>query len=257
MTPQHLSSSNPQKKPRVGARVISHLLTAIAAAGALAAAMVSGERIVVALVLAIVLGVTCWGWPSLVGLPNRDVGRMGMAVIGYVALAFALYGSVLYVTYVAALGVPVVYVGEMLRRDGRPRLLTQVAGTYAGGLVGIGGSLWLLVVELPGGDKLALSWMVAMAFAAVATTFVRGPLIGVAVPLAAVAASSAVLLTVTDLAWWPAPAFAVILGVLAWGLEQMTPAVLASSDLVSRVSFALIPFSAMGVVGYALALLVL
>ncbi len=257
MTSHHLVSPDPQNRPNAGIRRLAYVLTAWLAALVMAAAMVTGQKLALALALVVVFGALSWGWPGLIGLPNRGVGRAGVAVIGCAALACAVFGTVTHVAYVAALGVPVVYIGEMLRGDGRSRLLTQVAGTYAGGLLGIGGALWILVAELPGGYDLALSWVAGMALAAVACTFVRGPLIAAAVPVMAGLGSGALLVGTTDLPWWPAVAFAGILGVLAWGLEQMTPAVLTTEGVASRISFALIPFSAMGVVGYALSLLVL
>ena len=217
--------------------------------------MATGQRLVVGLAVAMIFAAICWGWPGLTGLPNRGVSRAAMAVIGFAALLCAAFGSSAHLAYVAAFGVPVVYIGEMLRRDGRTRLLIQVAGTYAGGLLGIGSALWLLVTEEPGGFDLGLSWMVGMVLAGIASAFVRGPFILLAVPIAAALGSGAMAWAATDLPWWPAVVFAVILGVLAWGLEQMTPAALSQLEWTSRVSFALIPFSAMGVVGYAVALL--
>ena len=255
MTAQLSSSSNSRKRPRTGRNRLSYLATTSLAAIAVAIGMATRQQLVVGLAVALIFVAICWGWPGLVGLPNRGVSRAGIAAIGLAALLCAAFGSSTHLAYVAAFGVPVVYIGEMLRRDGRTRLLTQVAGTYAGGLLGIGAALWKLVANEPGGFEFGLSAMAGMALAGIAGAFVRGSLILLAVPVAAALGSGAVAWAATDLPWWPAIVFAVILGVLAWGLEQVTPAVLSQLEWSSKVSFALIPFSAMGVVGYALALL--
>lgn len=233
-----------------------HLASMWLAAVLMVTALVMQSRLVLAVILVVILGVMTWGWPVLVGMPNRGVGRLGMAAINCGALACAFFGSITHVAYVAALGVPMVYIGEMLRRDERVRMLTQVAGTYVGGLLGVGAALWLLLVEHPSGHELALAMILGMACAAPAGVFLRGPLVVLAVPILAALGAGGFLLVATSLAWWPALVFAAILGILAWGLEQMTPAMLTLPGLAPRVSFALIPYSAMGVVGYVLGLLV-
>ena len=189
-----------------------------------------------------------------VPLPNVVVGRAVAAIIGGAALVAAALGSTTAVAYVAAVGVLVVYVGEMVRRDGRVRLLSQVIGTYAGGVLGVSAALWLSLVNLVSGFELGVVWMAGMAVAGIASAFVRGPLVGLAAGLGAFLGSAALLFVFPDVPRWPVVAFAVILGILAWGLEKMTQHMLAQGNASALVSFALLPFCAMGVVGYTLAL---
>lgn len=217
--------------------------------------MATGRVPLVALALALVLGAAYWGWPHLTALPNASVGRAVASVIGGTALVAAAVGSATSVAYVAAVGVLVVYLGEMVRRDGRVRLLSQVVGTYAGGVLGVSAALWLSLVNLVSGVESGAVWMAGMAVAGIASAYVRGPFIGLAAGLGAFLGSGALLFVFPDVPRGPVVAFAVILGIFAWGLEKMTRHMLARASVWALVSFALLPFCAMGVVGYTLALL--
>ncbi len=226
------------------------LLASVVVAGAMAVEL----TLLVAVSLALVLGAMYWGWPFLTALPNVAVGRAVASVIGVVALLAAAFGSTTVVAYVAAVGVLVVYVGEMIRKDGRIRLLSQVIGTYAGGVLGVSAALWLSLARLPGGFELGVVCMTGMALAGMASAFVRGPLVALAVGLASFLGSAVMSFAFPDVPWWLVLAFAVILGILAWGLEKMTAQMLSQGNAAALVSFALVPFCAMGVVGYTLAL---
>ncbi|MFT3943742.1 MAG: hypothetical protein QM705_07945 [Ancrocorticia sp.] len=247
----------PDRPPHVVRRNrLIYLAAVLLAALAVGGAMVTQLTSLIAVSLAGVLGAMYWGWPHLTALPNVTVGRAVTAVIGGAALLAAAAGSAVTVAYVAAVGVLVVYIGEMVRRDGRVRLLSQVIGTYAGGVLGVSAALWLTLAQLDGGAELAFTWLAGMATAGVAGAFVRGPLVAVAVGVASFLGSAAVRLAFFDALWWPILAFAVILGILAWGLENLTRQMLAYGGASALVAFALLPFCAMGVAGYALALLV-
>lgn len=230
--------------------VATVLLAAVAVGGAMAVELTP----LVAVSLAAVLGAMYWGWPLLTALPNVAVGRAVALVIGAAALLAAAFGSTAAVAYVAAVGVLAVYVGEMIRKDGRVRLLSQVIGTYAGGVLGVSAALWLSLARLPGGFELGAVWMTGMAVAGIASAFVRGPLVAVAAGLASFLGSAGMLFVFPDVPRWPVFAFAVILGILAWGLEKMTTQMLSQGNAAALVSFALVPFCAMGVVGYTSAL---
>lgn len=247
--------SLPDRSPNVVRKNrLVYVATVLLAAIAVGGSMATGFMPALALALAVVLGAAYWGWPHLTALPNVVVGRAVAAIIGGAALVAAALGSTTAVAYVAAVEVLVVYVGEMVRRDGRVRLLSQVIGTYAGGVLGVSAALWLSLVNLVSGFELGVVWMAGMAVAGIASAFVRGPLVGLAAGLGAFLGSAALLFVFPDVPRWPVVAFAVILGILAWGLEKMTQHMLAQGNASALVSFALLPFCAMGVVGYTLAL---
>ena len=231
-----------------------YVATVLPAAVAIGGAMAVGLVPLVALALAVVLCAVYWGWPHLTALPNASVGRAVTSIIGGAALVAAAVGSATAVAYVAAVGVLVVYLGEMVRRDGRVRLLSQVIGSYAGGVLGISAALWLSLANLVSGVELGVVWMAGMAVAGGASAFVRGPLVGAAAGIGALLGSGVTLFAFPDIPRWPVIPFAVILGILAWGLEKMTQRMLAQNDVSALVSFALLPLCAMGVVGYTLAL---
>lgn len=230
--------------------LVAVFLATVAIAGTMAIELTP----LVAISLAAVLSALYWGWPHLAGLPNAVVGRSVASVIGGAALIAATLGSVVSVAYVAAVGVLVVYVGEMVRRDGRVRLLSQVVGTYAGGVLGVSAALWLSLVQLLDAPELGIVWIVGMGAAGVVSAFVRGPFAAVATGIASFLGSAVMCLVFPNVSVWLALVFAVILGILAWGLEKMTGQILSHASASTLVSFALVPFCAMGVVGYTLAL---
>ena len=82
MTSHHLVSPDPQNRPNAGIRRLAYVLTAWLAALVMSAAMVTGQKLALALALVVVFGALSWGWPGLIGLPNRGVSRAGVAVIG-------------------------------------------------------------------------------------------------------------------------------------------------------------------------------
>lgn len=82
------------------------------------------------------------GWPRLVALPVTVGPGIVIAVCGLASLAVVeLTGSVNGVAAVVGLAVAVAFVQEMLRRDGRPRLVESVAGTVTGSVIAASAAL--------------------------------------------------------------------------------------------------------------------
>jgi len=95
--------------------------------------------VVVALSIVVLAG----GWPRLLDLPVITGPGVVIALSGLASLAVVtLTGSVDAVTVVVGLAVAAAFVQEMLRRDGRPRLVESVAGTVAGSVVAASAALW-------------------------------------------------------------------------------------------------------------------
>src|SRR5690606_16214068 len=116
--------------------VVTAVLTAVLAVSA----MWHWPMIVV---VALAVGVLAGGWPRLVGLPVIVGPGVVIALSGLASLAVVtLTGAVDGVTVVVGLAVAAAFVQEMLRRDGRPRLVESVAGTVTGAVVAASAGLW-------------------------------------------------------------------------------------------------------------------
>ncbi|PFG18873.1 hypothetical protein [Serinibacter salmoneus] len=114
-----------------------------------------------ALVLVAVLtGAFAVGWPRLLGLPALLGSRVVLGAIAIASFAvLALGGAPGDLVLVAALGVVAAIVAELLRRDGRPRLVESLSGTVAGSVAVLAAAGWLSIPDEP----LSLALVVAAA----------------------------------------------------------------------------------------------
>jgi hypothetical protein len=140
-------------------------------AGLLGLGAYAGTVPLAAAALAVVL-VLAWGWPALVDLPSPR-GTTAVLALGGAAsvLSVALTDAEPRLNWLAlaiAGSVVAEFVHQLLRRDGRPRLVESVSGTIAG-LVVLGSlSSVLALVDAPAGPAGVLTWAVAVAVALLA-----------------------------------------------------------------------------------------
>ncbi len=144
------------------------VLTAVVAALVAVAASV-GEAPLVGLAAVLALLVAL-GWPSLVDAPAR---RGAAVVVGLGGL-----GGVVAVTLtsgepflrelpeVLALSVLVAFVHELVRRDGRERLVESVAGVVSGVVVATAVAGWIAAGRTDGGTSVVVTGAVALAVGA-------------------------------------------------------------------------------------------
>jgi hypothetical protein len=144
------------------------VLTAVVAALVAVAASV-GEAPLVGLAAVLALLVAL-GWPSLVDAPAR---RGAAVVVGLGGL-----GGVVAVTLtsgepflrelpeVLALSVLVAFVHELVRRDGRERLVESVAGVVSGVVVATAVAGWIAAGRTEGGTSVVVTGAVALAVGA-------------------------------------------------------------------------------------------
>lgn len=156
-------------------RVVTAVATVLGAV-LVAVAASAGET---TLALAVLLGslVVAWGWPRATGLPSPK-GSTGVLSV----TALLLVGSVLaaaqfpylrWSSAALALGVVVMFVQQLLRRDGRPRLTESVMGT-AFGLVVLGsGIAYLPLAYVRDGPQVIACAMGAVAASTGADLLVR------------------------------------------------------------------------------------
>lgn len=152
----------------IAATVLGALLIAVSAS--------AGETV---LALAVLLGslVIAWGWPRAAGLPSPKGSSAVLA-----GTSVLLVGSVLaaetspylrWSSAALAVGLIAMFVQQLLRRDGRPRLAESVMGTALGLVVLSSGLAYLPLVHVDSGPQLIACAMVAVAAGTGADVLVR------------------------------------------------------------------------------------
>ncbi|MDO5502705.1 MAG: hypothetical protein Q4G67_05965 [Actinomycetia bacterium] len=145
-------------------RYVSLIATAVSAV-LIAVSALAGEWM---LALALALGsvILAWGWPRAAGLPSPVGASIVLALT-----ALALVGAVLvaedapFLRWAAgalALGLVAMFLQQLLRRDGRPRLVESVLGTSLGLVVFASGVSYLALVHLEHGPALIVCAMAAV-----------------------------------------------------------------------------------------------
>ncbi|MFN8075477.1 MAG: hypothetical protein U0Q15_08675 [Kineosporiaceae bacterium] len=241
------------------------VLVSAGVAALLAVSASAGAGVTALACAALALGVGL-GWPALLRLPHPVGTRLVVLVTGVCAAAVAGAGlsderPLAAVAAIAALAVPLAFTHELLRRDGRDRLVESVTGTYAGQAVAVLGCGWALLPAVPHG-----AGSVIVAVLAVVVT----RLLAVAVPLpqaiapwlgigAAVVAGAALSPAVDGPARGGAAilcasvAAVVVAADRMLGVEQRAA---RSAAAPAALSAALAPLAAAGMAAYAVARLV-
>ena len=142
----------------------SVVTAALAAAVALAGFYDPRAVVVVAGLLVLLFAV---GWPTLAALPMPPGSSAVVALTGVGAVAAVwLVGdapqlSALAVVMASAL--VLAFVNELLRRDGRERLIESVSGTVAGSVVALCAAGWIASGALAEGESLVVVGALALA----------------------------------------------------------------------------------------------
>lgn len=147
------------------------VLTA-AAAALVAGAVRLGEPALVGVCVALVL-VVAIGWPALVAAPSRrGTGVVvGLGGLGGLAAVTLTDGDPYLRELPAVLAVAVLaaFVHELVRRDGRERLVESVAGTVAGVVLAATAGGWVAIGRTDEGATVILVGAVALAVGSVAS----------------------------------------------------------------------------------------
>ena len=116
--------------------------------------------------------VLAWGWPHLLGSSSRMGSSLAVgfgAIAGPVTVALTPDEPYLrHVPAVVAASLVGMFLHQLLRRDGRPRLVTSVAVTAAGLAVVTTGVLWLPLGRTWGGPALVVAACAGIALGALA-----------------------------------------------------------------------------------------
>lgn len=143
-----------------------------ALAGLLALAAVAGAPVLLAAALLVGLTVSV-GWAPLLDLPSpRGTTALVSGTAGVAVAVASLTAGDLPLRWLApALGISVLaaFVHQLLRRDGRPRLVESVTGAVAGQVVVVLAAAWLAAAAAPAGTSLVLVAAAALGAAGAAT----------------------------------------------------------------------------------------
>jgi hypothetical protein len=168
--------------------VTAVLAAAVAVAGYLGGLPLTGTAAVLALLFAL-------GWPALAGLPFTPGSATVVALggIGAVAVVHLTvtqpYLRDLPVVFAAA--ILLAFVNELLRRDGRTRLVESVSGTVSGTLVAVAVAGWVAIGRTPGGEPIVVVGALALAVGSVVVALHLRPWVGALVTAGAAAGAGA------------------------------------------------------------------
>ncbi|WP_041582817.1 hypothetical protein [Xylanimonas cellulosilytica] len=178
-------------------RAVTTAVLSAAVAGAAYVGEVPTVGVIVLLVALLAIG-----WPDLLDAPARGGATIVVlgAGLGGAAVAWRTQGEPVlrHLPIVVAMALVLAFLAEMLRRDGRPRLVESVTGTVAGAFVAAAAAGWIATVRSVGGASLVVTAAVAIAVAAVVSALAAargwlGALLAVAAAAVAGAAAGAVV----------------------------------------------------------------
>lgn len=116
--------------------------------------------------------VLAWGWPELLGSASKVGSSIAIGLVGVGAPAVVALTSdepyLRHVPVVVAVGILAMFLHQLLRRDGRPRLTQSVGVSAAGVSVAAIGAAYVPLGRTYGGDEVVLVATVALALSAVA-----------------------------------------------------------------------------------------
>ncbi|MHB1489645.1 MAG: hypothetical protein ACYCTH_04015 [Cellulomonas sp.] len=129
-----------------------------------------GER-PLAVLCALLAVVVAFGWPVLLGLSSRPGASVviGIGGVGAVAAITFTRGEPFLreLPAVVALSILLAFVNELLRTDGRERLMESVSGVVAGTLVVTSVAGWIAAGRTSGGTGLVITGALALAVGSV------------------------------------------------------------------------------------------
>ncbi|MDP9800653.1 hypothetical protein J2S49_000729 [Arcanobacterium wilhelmae] len=221
-------------------------------AGVLAVAGVTSSSIMALGVLALALPLVA-GWPHLMGLPNKAAAYPVLALTLLGTIGAGLFGDIRALAVAAAAGMMGVFVMEMARRDSGGKRVEQISGALLGVVMLVSASTWIRVAAGTMGKDIVTTVAATLAVVALMHAFDSqySPLLG-SVNGVVVATAMAWLMNLPLLA-------GVVLGAAVGGAYFLTWRAVENlprpSGYLAGAARAFIPHSALGVVAFAIALI--
>jgi hypothetical protein len=228
----------------------SVVTAALAAAAALAGYLNPVALLAVAGALVLVVAI---GWPELAGLPFRPGSATVVALVGIggVVAVRVTDTGLSGLAVVLAAGLMVAFVNELLRRDGRTRMVESVSGTVAGGVLVLCTACWVATDSLAGGESVVVAGALALAIGAAVSAFeLPRWMSAVATALAATAAGAAAGLVLPALSVGAGAALGIAVGVLVAALDALFDSIVELKRVLPSLSAAALPVAVSGAVVY-------
>ncbi|WNB85890.1 hypothetical protein [Cellulomonas sp. ATA003] len=237
--------------------VATRAVLSAALAAAVAGAALLGEvaLVVVAALLAITVAV---GWPALADAPaRRGAGVViGLGGVGGVAAVVATTGEpyLRELPEVFALAIVLAFVRELVRRDGRERLVESVAAVVSGVLVAASVAGWVAAGRTTAGEEVVVTGALALAVGSVVSAVrLRGWLSAVVTVVAAAGAGAGAAALVPDVDPLAGGLIGLAVGVLVATLHRLFDRLPTTGDRWPAVAGAVLPVTVTGVVVYVVA----
>lgn len=235
---------------RVTLATRSVVTAALAASAALAGYLHPVALIAVA---AILVAVVAAGWPELAGLPFPPGSAVVVGLTGIGAIFAVRYtGTGLSgLAVVVACSLMVGFVNELLRRDGRVRMVDSVSGTVAGGVLAACTACWVAADTLVGGPAIVVVGALALAVGStVAALEVPRWLSALMTVVAATAAGVAAGWALPTISVQAGAVLGVAVGVLVAALDALFDSLVELKRVVPSLSAAALPVAVSGAVVY-------
>ncbi len=194
------------------------------------------------------------GWPTIVDVPARLVSTIVLLVTAAASvLVVELLQDVAWLAVVCAGAVLVSFAAQLFRRDGRPRLLEQVAGTVTGAVIVASAAGWLAIGPSPRSEALVITAAVAIAVAsAVALVRLSATWSTVASVVLATVAGLAMGLAVAAISLLAGALVGVAIGLLVATVHRLFAHYPVAARLIPGLAAALSVVSVSGVPVYIL-----
>lgn len=118
-------------------------------------------------VLAVLVVLLAVGWPRLLGLPARPGASLviGIAGLGGLAATGATAGEPVLrnLPLVLSMSLLLAFLAELLRRDGRPRLVESLFGVVGGMVIAVVAAGWLAAEQTAHGTALVVTAAISLA----------------------------------------------------------------------------------------------
>lgn len=227
--------------------------TAVLAALVAAAAFVGELPLVVLAVL--LAGTLSLGWPVLLDLPGRHGASTVIALGGVGAvLAVAITRGEPFLRdlpVILALAVLLAFVNELLRGNGRERVVESVSGVVSGVLLAAVAAAWVAAGRTVGGVPLVVTGAVALAVGSAISALPPVGWLGALMTLAAAAgAGVGVSAAVPDLGLLPGGIIGLAVGILIAALRALFDRLPALERRSAGIAAAVLPIAVSGVVVY-------
>ena len=206
-----------------------------------------GSGLIVLAVLGVVFLI---GWPALLAVPHPNLARIVNALIFLVALGIASWGTPPMMSFAAVLCVMVSFGAEMLRSDGRRRMLDQASATCVGGLLLVILVMWSFAWRSDLGQLLAILFAVVISVVTIiesletASASVLALINGVLVGL--------LMAWLLELPFWSGAAAGVCVALCYAATGRAVREIPRPSPASLGASRAMIPFCVLGTAAYAI-----